>query len=512
MPTKLAVILNYVTRTTALAAGAVNYLARTTALVAWAANYLARTTALAACALLAVATACAQTGSIEGIWQGTIEASGIKLRLAFHISKDDKGGLVTKWDSIDQGAMDLPVSQTTFADNKLHFQINAGTSFDGTFNAAGSEIAGTFTQGAAIPLILKRVEKVDALNRPQNPKPPFPYDSEDVMYPSPSRNTAAGVTLAGTITKPRGAGPFPAALMITGSGPQDRDETLLGHRPFWVIADYLTRRGIAVLRIDDRGMGKSTGNSTRTSMSEMADDVLTGVDLLKARKEIDAKHIGVIGHSEGGIVGPLAASRSSGISFVVMLAGTGVPGEQVMYLQSEMIMRVSGASEAAAAQNHKVQEMIFNVVREAKDEKDDAVILAKLHDAWAKLPGLTDEQRKAGTQGINAEFNRILAPEMRSFIFLDPAEALRKVKVPVLALNGSRDVQVPPQQNLPAIVRALTEGANSDFTVAELPGLNHLFQKCKTCAPSEYGDLEETFSPAALEIVGDWIVRHTRAQ
>jgi pimeloyl-ACP methyl ester carboxylesterase len=454
------------------------------------------------------AAAHAQTAGIEGIWQGTIEASGTKLRLAFHISKDDKGGFVTKWDSIDQGAMDLPVRQTTFADNKLHFQINAATSFDGTFNAAGNEIAGTFTQGAGIPLVLKRIEKVDALNRPQNPKPPFPYDSEDVTY----QNKAAGVTLAGTITKPRGAGPFPAALMITGSGPQDRDETLLGHRPFWVIADYLTRRGIAVLRIDDRGMGKSTGNSVRTTMSEMADDVLTGVEFLKARKEIDAKHIGVIGHSEGGIVGPLAASRSQDISFVVMLAGTGVPGEQVMYLQSEMIMRVSGAGDAAAAQNHKLQEMMFNIVREAKDEKDDAAILAKLRDAWAKFPGPTDEQRKAGTQAMNAEFNRILAPELRSFLFLDPAEALRKVKAPVLALNGSRDVQVLPQQNLPAIVRALTEGGNSDFMVAELPGLNHLFQKCKTCAPSEYGDLEESFSPAALEIVGDWITRHTRSQ
>lgn len=290
--------------------------------------------------------------------------------------------------------------------------------------------------------------------------------------------------------------------MITGSGPQDRDESLMGHKPFWVIADYLTRRGIAVLRIDDRGMGKSTGNSTRTTISEMADDVLVGIAYLKGRKEIDAKRIGVIGHSEGGIVGPLAASRSADISFVVMLAGTGVTGEQVLYLQSELVIRASGGGDAAVAQNRKLQEMMFSVLRQEKDDKDDEVILERLRAGLGKPADRT----------ANQAFEQILAPEMRSFIFHDPSEALRRLKVPVLAMNGSRDVQVPPQQNLPAIITALTAGGNPDIAAIELPGLNHLFQRCKTCAPSEYGDLEETFSDGALEILGNWLARHTRTE
>jgi pimeloyl-ACP methyl ester carboxylesterase len=457
--------------------------------------------------LLAIAGG-AWAQSVEGIWQGTVEANGATLRLAFHISQDAKGSLAARWDSIDQGAMDQPVRRTVFDAGKLHLEINAVTKYDGTLSADGAEIVGTLTQGSPIPLRLKRVDKVEAIIRPQTPKGPFPYDSEDVTY----RNKAAGITLAATLTLPRGAGPFAAALMITGSGPQDRDETMMSHKPFWVIADYLTRRGIAVLRIDDRGMGKSTGNSTRTTMSEMADDVLTGVEYLKGRREIDAKRIGVIGHSEGGVVGPLAAARSSDISFVVMLGGTGVTGEQVLSLQSELVMRANGGSGAGIAENHKVQEMMFNILRDTKGESDDTVVVAKLRDAWAKFPGLTEDQRKAAAQPMNAEIARVSSREMRSFILLDPAEALRKVKAPVLAMNGSRDVQVSPEQNLPAIATALAAGGNHDFEVIEIPGLNHMFQKCRSCSASEYGDLDETFSPTALEIMGEWLARHTLTQ
>jgi hypothetical protein len=278
----------------------------------------------------------------------------------------------------------------------------------------------------------------------------------------------------------------------------------MGHKPFLIIADYLTRRGIAILRVDDRGMGKSTGNSAQTTLDEMAGDVLAGVEYLKGRKEVNAKQIGVIGHSEGGLVGPLAASRSSDIAFVVMLAGTGVTGEQVLYLQSELIIRSMGGAQQAIDKNRKLQEMMFNVMRSQQDEKDEKVVGAKIKEAWKKV------RPEDPDSAVEGEIGKVTSPELRSFIFLDPAEALRKLKVPVLALNGSRDVQVPPRQNLPAIVAALAAGGNPDFAAVELPGLNHLFQKCKTCAPSEYGALEETFSPTALEVMGDWLVRHTR--
>jgi fermentation-respiration switch protein FrsA (DUF1100 family) len=435
--------------------------------------------------------------SVEGTWQGTLDVGAAKLRLGLHVSKSPQGEFSSTLDSIDQGAMGIPVKVTTFSGDKLHLELpNLKATFDGALSADGKQIAGTFVQGVPLPLVFKRVEKVDTVNRPQNPKPPFPYDAVDVSYENKS-----GIKLAGTLTLPRGAGPFPAAVMITGSGPQDRDEALLGHKPFLVIADYLTRRGIAILRVDDRGVGGSTGKSTEESLDDMAGDVVTGVEFLKARKEIDGKHIGVIGHSEGGIVGPAAAVRSPDIAFVVMLAGTGVVGTEVLKLQGEAIIRASGGTDHDVEQEHAVQDMIFSVLR---SEPDNKAAVEKMIAKWKELKGAATDA------AVEAQFKGVTSQEMRSFLFYDPAEALRKLKIPVLALNGSRDLQVPPQQNLPAIRAALTAAGNTDFTVTELPGLNHLFQKCKKCTVQEYSELEETFSPTALEIMGDWIVRHTR--
>jgi pimeloyl-ACP methyl ester carboxylesterase len=447
--------------------------------------------------MLASVALCAQSG-VEGTWQGTLDVGAIKLRLGLHVAKNAQGELSSTLDSIDQSAMGIPVNVTTFRDNALHLDMPAlHATYDGVLSAGGQEISGTFVQGVPLPLVFKRVEKLATLNRPQNPKPPYPYDAQDVAY-----ETKGGVKLAGTLTLPRGPGPFPAAILITGSGPQDRDESLLGHKPFWVIADYLTRRGVAILRLDDRGVGGSTGNSTRETLDDMAGDVVTGVEYLKGRKEIDAKHIGVIGHSEGGIVGPAAAARSADIAFVVMLAGTGVSGEQILYAQGEAVIRASGGSDRDVAQQHAMQDMIFRVLR---SEKDDQAAVEQMMTEWKAERKNAD----ASNDIVRAQFKGVTSPEMRSFIFYDPAEALRQLKVPVLALNGSRDLQVPPQQNLPPITAALAAAGNSDFTVSELPGLNHLFQKCKQCTVQEYAELEETFSPTALEIMGDWLVRHT---
>jgi pimeloyl-ACP methyl ester carboxylesterase len=436
----------------------------------------------------------AQTG-MEGTWQGTLDAGAMKLRIGLHVSKD-AGGWTSTFDSIDQGARGIPVKVTTVTGQTLHFEMPAmAVKFDGKLSADGTEIAGTFTQGAEIPMVFKRVEKVETLNRPQMPKAPFPYKSIEVSYEDKQGK------LAGTLTVPEGAGPFPAAIMITGSGPQNRDEELFGHKPFWVIADYLSRHGIAVLRIDDRGVGGSSGRSSRQTIQEMAADVLADVDFLKGRPEINSKKIGVIGHSEGGIVGPLAASQSSDITFVVMLAGTGVTGEQVMYRQAELIAKANGENDASIAQNRAIQEMIFAAVRTAPDEQTG---LDRFRAEWRKAHGSDP------SEVLESQVKSVLAPEIHSFESYDPAEALRKLKVPVLALNGSRDLQVPPSQNLPAIRAALTAGGNKDFEVIELPGLNHLFQTCQTCSPSEYGQIEETFSPKALEIMGGWLARHTR--
>jgi pimeloyl-ACP methyl ester carboxylesterase len=331
----------------------------------------------------------------------------------------------------------------------------------------------------------------------QNPKPPFPYQAVEVSY----QNTAGGVKLAGTLTLPHGAGRFPAAILITGSGPEDRDETIFGHKPFWVIADYLSRRGIAVLRVDDRGVGGSSGDAMKATIEDQAGDVLAGVAYLKSRPDIDARHIGVIGHSEGGIIASVAASRSASVSFVVMLAGTGVPGIQVLRLQEDMILRAAGADAATVAKNRAAADVIVEVIQ---SEPDNQAALTKIR---SRLEGMQNPMQDAA---IQAQIAMIRAPETQSLLAYDPAEALRKLKVPVLALNGSKDVQVPPKQNLPAISAALAAGGNKDFTVKELPGLNHLFQKCGQCTVAEYSTIEETFSPTALAVIGDWVAGHVR--
>jgi uncharacterized protein len=436
----------------------------------------------------------AQTG-MEGTWQGALEAGALKLRVGLHIVRNANGDWSSTFDSVDQGAIGLPVAVTAVSGRNLHFEMpRMGLKFDGTLSADGQQIAGTITQGVGLPIVFKRSEKTEAPNRPQTPKPPFPYQAVEVSYENKQGK------LAGTLTIPSGPGPFPAAILITGSGPENRDEEVFGHKPFLVIADYLSRRGIAVLRLDDRGVGGSTGNSTRQTIDEMATDVLSGVDFLKARPEVNAKKIGVIGHSEGGIVGPLAASRSADISFVVMLAGPGVTGEQIMYLQAELIAKSAGGTDASIAQNRVLQEAIFNAARSDPDEK---IALQNFRAEWQKTHGA------APGAVLESQARSVMAPEIRSFAFFDPGTVLRKLKIPVLALNGSRDLQVPPSQNLPAIKAALTAAGNQDFEVLEMPGLNHLFQTCRQCTTAEYGVLEETFSPKALDVMGDWLTQHT---
>jgi len=431
--------------------------------------------------------------ALEGNWQGTLDAGVAKLRLAIHVARTPQGGYATTLDSPDQGAMGLPVANTTVTGRTLHLDLpRLGATFDGTLTADGSAIEGRFTQGAPFPMTFRRIANSEAAPaRPQTPKPPFPYHSEDVSY----ANKSAGITLNATLTLPPGAGPFPAAVLVSGSGAHDRDETIFGHKPFLVIADFLTRRGIAVLRADDRP------NKAQSNFTGLTGDVLAAVDYLRARKEIDPGKIGVIGHSEGGAIGPLAASQSPDIAFVIMLAGIGVPGEQLLYKQGELVVRSQGGGDAAVAAERRAQEALFTVVRQ---QKDPAAAAADLKAALRKAaPGLPESAVDAQAAAANS-------PELRSILGYDPGPVLRSLKAPVLALNGSRDIQVSAEQNLPAIAAALKAGGNPDFTTTELAGLNHLFQTCKTCTAAEYASLEETFSPEALKIIGDWIAAHAR--
>ncbi len=448
-----------------------------------------------------------QDSDVTGIFEGTIAVQGTKLRVVFHISRKADGTYVTTMDSPDQGAKGIPTTSTTFEDRTLKIDMAAlKAGYVGRLAKSGKSIEGIFTQnGADLPLEMARVQKAAEIvkpKRPQEPKPPFPYTQREVSY----LNAAGGIRLAGTLTIPKGKGPFPVALMITGSGAQDRNEELLGHKPFLVISDYLTRRGVAVLRVDDRGVGGSTGNTPNSTTEDFVGDVLTGVNFLKTQKEIDPHKIGLIGHSEGGLIGPMAASRSKDVAFVVMMAGPGLVGEQIIQLQSKLILKASGIPESTIEMQAKKSEPLYKIIRE---EKDDAKFAEKITEKLANIyDALSDTEKKAvGTRDsfVKLQMASVGSKWFRYFFTLDPSTALKKVKCPVLALNGSKDLQVPPQQDIDAINKYLKEAGNKDYTTKILSGLNHLFQTCKTGAPSEYATIEETISPAALTIMGDWI-------
>jgi pimeloyl-ACP methyl ester carboxylesterase len=349
---------------------------------------------------------------------------------------------------------------------------------------------------------LKKTDKIAEVRRPQTPKPPFPYKVIDVSYP----NERGGVTLAGTLTEPDGTGPFPAVILISGSGAQNRDETLFEHRPFLVLADTLSRKGVAVLRVDDRGVGGSSGSIARSTSDDFAGDVLAGVAYLRSRGEIDGARIGLIGHSEGGIIAPMAATRDPRIAFVVLLAGTGLPGEDILYLQGQLILKATGADEVALARQRDLQKSLFSILKSETDEK--AAETKMQHAFKAMIDALPEDQRKelAGAQGlIEAQLKMVRSPWFRYFLTYDPRPTLGKVRCPVLALVGEKDLQVPPKENLSQIEATLKAGGNSKVTVMELPGLNHLFQTCKTGSPAEYAQIEETLAPSALGKIADWI-------
>ncbi len=442
--------------------------------------------------------------AFKGAWAGVLDAGAVKLPLVFHIDVADGGGLSGTLDSPDQGANGIPASSVTADGATLRFAIAPmGATFEATLSEDGTKLGGTFIQGPArLPLTVSKGEAPPPPERPQHPKPPFPYRVEEVRVV----NAGAGVTLAGTLTLPPGPGPFPAAVLVSGSGPQDRDESLMGHRPFLVLADHLTRSGIAVLRYDDRGVGGSTGTFSTATSVDFTSDALAAVEFLGARAEVGA--VGIVGHSEGGLVGPMAAARSPDVEFIVMLAGPGLTGEEIIQLQGELISRADGTPDELIRLNLATQQRLFAAVRAEPDPATAAPkLLAILEESVAALPAAARKQmgEAARTQALAAQVAQVNSPWFRFFLAHDPRPTLERVRVPVLALNGELDLQVPAEANLREVRAALQRAGNRDATTRLLPKLNHLFQTAETGSPKEYATITETMSPVALEAVSSWI-------
>ena len=426
---------------------------------------------------------------IEGYWKGKIDLGMQKLEMAFDISSTENGYSATL-DVPAQGAHNIPVDETIFQDNRLQMTMSAmGASYSGELKEG--IIEGEFSQrGMTFPLKLERGEKESQQARPQDPQPPFNYRIEEVQF----TNAREGNTLTGTLTTPEGDGPFPALVLVSGSGQQNRDEELMNHRPFWVIADYLTRHGIAVLRYDDRGMGGSTGEVQNATSLDFSYDAEAAFDFLLNRKEINASQIGILGHSEGGIINFMVSARRPEVAFLISLAGPAVTGIEVLAAQQVAILRASGMTEEAIQFSSNANAQMFSVIEASSSREEADTLLRQLVKGWGYGEELTEQ-----TVG------ELASPWMYYFLKYDPTEAIVKTNCPALLLNGSKDLQVVASQNLPTYEKIIADYGKTNLTLHELPDLNHLFQHCETGSPNEYFTIDETISPEVLEMIVEFV-------
>jgi pimeloyl-ACP methyl ester carboxylesterase len=443
--------------------------------------------------------------NVLGDWNGAIEVQGMQLRLVFHITEDGEK-LKATMDSPDQGANGIPVQKIVLDGKELTIEMpNIGMKYTATLNDVGTEIEGIFNQGPmSLPLKMTR-EKIEKkeLVRPQEPKT-FDYGQEEVKFVNPK----GGHKLAGTLTTPPGGKFEEVVVLITGSGPQDRNEELKGHKPFLVLSDHFTKRGVAVLRYDDRGVAESTGTFKGSTSRDFADDVNAAVSFLKKRKDMAGKKIGLCGHSEGGMIAPIVASENNDVDFIVLLAGPGIKIPELMMLQTDKISETEGVDSESRKANTKLTKQVFNYMYDHSEmSKDDLRkgLTEILSEGFEMLPA-EEKEGENKEKFIEDQLGMMLDDWFLYFMQFDPATYLSKVKCPVLAINGELDLQVTSKENLEGIRNSLAKAGNKNVTIKEFKGLNHLFQKAETGAPSEYTKIEETFNEEAMKFVSDWIL------
>ena len=427
--------------------------------------------------------------NITGSWYGNLDVQGQKLPLVFHIEQEGNY-LKSTFDSPTQGAKGIPIKKTLFENNELTLNAsNLGITFSGKLNA--QKIEGIFSQSAMkFPLLLTRNEETKVVNRPQTPKPPFNYNSDDVTF----KNDTEGNLLAGTIAAPKNFKKNqPILVMITGSGAQDRNEEMFEHKPFLVIADDLAKKGIATLRLDDRGIGGSKKGKENATSADFATDINSAVNYLVKN---GYKNIGLIGHSEGGMIAPMVANKNKSVKFLVLLAAPGIPILDLVLDQNKKIAESTNLPQEAIDEVLAIKSKTFNYAH-LYNGKDFKIDFTKYLEE--NYPKMSEQEREPFIAQMSSEW-------FRYFIKFNPEDYLSKVKIPVLAMNGSLDMQVSAKENLAGIKKSLTKAGNKNFEIIEFEGLNHLFQTAKTGSPAEYGQIEETFSPKVLDKMSSWIL------
>ncbi|WP_350293957.1 alpha/beta fold hydrolase [uncultured Croceitalea sp.] len=438
---------------------------------------------------------------IVGDWSGTLKTQGMELRLVFHISEANNIHSGTL-DSPDQKAFGIPISSINLKNSKITISLDKLRAiYNGTLGDSGI-IIGTFNQGGqSFKLNLSKDKLTErVLERPQEPKKPFPYYSEDVTFLS----EGGSVKLSGTLTLPSKNGKFPVAILISGSGPQNRDEEYMTHKPFLVLSDYLTRKGIAVLRYDDRGFGESTGNHNTATSLDFAFDVKCAINYLRTRDEINKNQIGLIGHSEGGLIAPIVASEMEEVDFMVLLAGPGVSGSEVVLQQLKATAELNKmTSEELEGETEFLKGIIKILSRENKNVFKRQQLKTYFKSQLSELDDINGMNK---AEYIDSNIAQLMRPWYLYYIKHEPSKYLKQVKCPVFAINGSKDSQVVPE-NLNFIESALKVGGNKDVTIKEYEEMNHLFQKCETGAISEYASISITMDSQVLDDISKWILK-----
>jgi len=426
---------------------------------------------------------------------GTLEVMGAKLPLVFNVYQSLAGNLIGSMDSPVQGAYGISVKNVTITDANIVFNVSSiGGKYEG-IQTGPDQYEGDWTQGGkSFPL------NIAPLKRPQEPKD-FLYKVEDITF----TNSKAGIKLAGTLTTPEGDGPFPVVVLISGSGPQNRDEELMGHKPFLVLSDYFTRNGIAVLRYDDRGVGDSEGDFSTATSFDFANDADAAVAYLKSNFDFSA--IGLAGHSEGGVIAPIVANQSKDVDFIILMAGSSLTGKEILELQGALILGQTEISREGLEVYKKTQSTMLQIAVEIENDEEALKILSVVSKAYGDLSEQDQQIIGYNPETFEAALKALLSPWMRTFLTYNPRLILEQVTIPVLAINGEKDLQVPPKENLSEIKAALERGENTDHEIHELKNLNHLFQTCETGAIGEYGTIEETFNKEAMDLMTQWILK-----
>jgi len=439
----------------------------------------------------------------SGSWLGRLSVQTFSLRLVFNCSiRNDS--LIVLMDSPDQGAKGIPMEKAYIIGDSLIIEApKMNAKYQGKLQEGDSVILGIWRQnGKQYPLDIHKTLTAFEIKRPQEPKPPFNYLTKEVIF----LNKKDNVMLSGTLTIPKGKGSFPAIILISGSGPQNRNEEILGHKPFLVLADHLTNNSFAVLRYDDRGVEKSTGDFSTANSFDFASDAEAALNFLKMQDNINIRQIGIAGHSEGGLIAPIIASKRNDVAFIIMLAGPGCTGEEILLAQSRLISKVQGVTDEEIEKNSALSKLIYEAIKTEKDSIQLAIkIKAIMESALEKETSLSEQQKIAAQNQITNTLKSVTTNWFRTFIIFNPRSYLMRVQCPVLALNGEKDLQVPAKENLQSIEKCLKTYNNKKNKIVELKNLNHLFQNCTTGSPAEYNTIEETFSIDALNMITEWL-------